>query len=119
MNITLIKTYAQLLLPICPTVLLTMHLLSSNAPNSTSAPLIIDNSERMTWRDYLMGNSVEQEMRGNGMEKTRSMEIFEKMEVYFKRCVMLTLAITTIMYCMVLLNVHIITNSLLLWYIAG
>lgn len=90
MYIPLIKTYAQLLLPICPTVLLTMHLLSSNAPNTTSTPLIIDHRERMTWRDYLMGNSVEQEMRGNGMEETRSMETFKKMEVYFKRCVTVT-----------------------------
>ena len=82
------QTHTQLL-PICPIFLLTMHIIWSNVSNTspTTAPLIIDHSKRMTWRDYLTENSVEQEIRGSEMERRRIMETIKKMEVFFKRYV--------------------------------
>eukprot|EP00956_Cyclotella_meneghiniana_P040980 scaffold210996_cov63-Cyclotella_meneghiniana.AAC.7 len=60
-----------------------MHIIWSNVSNTspTTAPLIIDHSKRMTWRDYLTENSVEQEIRGSEMERRRITETIKKMEV--------------------------------------
>ena len=41
----------------------------------------------MTWRDYLMENSVEQFINGNETELRESMKTLTEMELYFERYV--------------------------------
>jgi len=88
---SLLVLASDVLIPICPTILLTIHLLSSSTSNTysnpTTAPLIIDYSKRMTWRDYLMENSVEQFINGNETELRESMKTLTEMELYFERWV--------------------------------